>query len=129
MALSQENQELLARVRLEVEDAIGCPSGWVLDRIKEELVGAIMKSAFNSTLADSVAQKIADAFSQTLVLAITQEFRRVAADEIAQGMRHLANEVAALRKAIQRDLDEDDWWKQETDDTDDEDDGERPSAA
>ena len=111
MALSQENQELLARVRLEVENAIGCPSGWVLDRIKEELVGAIMKSAFNSTLADSVAQKTADAFSQTLVLAITQEFRRVAADEVAQGMRCLANEVAALRRAIQRDLDEDDWWK------------------
>lgn len=128
MALSQENQELLARVRLEVENAIGCPSGWVLDRIKEELVGAIMKSAFNSTLADSVAQKTADAFSQTLVLAITQEFRRVAADEVAQGMRCLANEVAALRRAIQRDLDEDDWWKRGSTDTDEQDGEHAPPA-
>lgn len=129
MALSQDSQELLARIRAEVENAIYCPTGWALDRVKDDLVGAIHKSVFNSTLADSLAERIAASFSQTLVLAITREFRRVAADEVAQGMRQLAIEVAALRKTIQRDFDEDDWWKRETDDTDNQDNGERPSAA
>lgn len=126
MAFSHESQELLARIRMEVENAIGCPSGWVLDRIKDEIVDAILKSAFNQTFAETVGKKIAEAFSQRLVLAVAQEFHRIAADEVAQGMQRLAYEVAALRRAIRRDLDEDDWWKRGPTDTDEQDGGQTP---
>jgi len=104
-------QELLARIRQEVENAICSPPSWALDRVKEELVGALIKSVFNQRLAEAVAKVIAEAFSQTIVLSVAQEFRRIAADEVAQGMRCLSHEVAQLRAAIRRDLDEDDWWK------------------
>jgi hypothetical protein len=126
MALSHESQEFLARIRTEVENAIGCPSGWVLDRIKEVIVGAILKSAFNQAFAETVGKMIAEAFSERLVLAVAQEFHRIAADEVAQGMQRLAYEVAALRRAVRRDLDEDDWWKQGPTDADEQDGGQTP---
>lgn len=126
MALSHESQELLARIRTEVENAIGCPSSWVLARIKDELVDAILKSAFNETFAKTVAKAIAEAFSQRLMLAVAREFHRVAAEEVAQGTQRLAYEVAALRKAIRRDLDEDEWWKRGPTDPDEPDGGQTP---
>jgi hypothetical protein len=112
MAYSQEVQDMLNRIRREVESAVYTPPAWALDRVKDDLVGAILKSAFNRTLAETIGKMIADAFSQTIVLSVAQEFHRIAADEVAQGTRHLAYEMEALRRAIRRDQDQDDWWKQ-----------------
>ena len=128
MALSREMQELLARVRQEVENAICSPPSWALDRVKEELVGAMMKSVFNQKLAESVAKAIAKEFSQAVVLSVTQEFHRIAADEVAHGMRGLACEMAQIRAIIRQNIDSEDWWKQGPDDTDEQDGQKDPPA-
>jgi hypothetical protein len=128
MALSKDAQDLLSHIRREVEAAVYSPPAWALDRVKEELVRALMKSFFNQTLAEKVAKSIADAFREAILLSVAQEFHRIAAQEVAHGMEGLSFEMAQIRAAFRRNLDEDDWWRHGPADTQEQDGQQDPPA-
>ena len=128
MALSKDAQDLLSHIRREVEAAVYSPPAWALDRVIEVLVKAMIKSLFNKTLADSVAKSIADAFREAILLAVAREFHRIAAHEVAHGMEGLSFEMAQIRAAFQRSIDEDDWWRHGPADTQEQDGQQDPPA-
>jgi hypothetical protein len=110
MSLSPEMRELLARIRQEMENATWPPS-LLLDRAKNELVETLANAVFHQKLTESVAKAIAYHFSHAVILALTQDFRRIVADEIGLAVRGLRSEMAQIRAWIQRDIDGEDWWK------------------
>lgn len=106
MATSSEHQPLLDLIGREVEQAVYHPPYWVLDGIKHEL---------SQSVAAAVAEVFAESLKKAIVKAASQSVAQAVRDGVVRGLLPLAEEVASLREALERQQDEDDWWKHGSD--------------
>jgi len=102
MPVSHEMQELLDRVKQEVEQAVYYPSHWAAEHVKREIV-------------DAVGKAIEDKFDELVESAVRKASSRAFQHEVVrmvnQGMEPIRKEFARFRQAFERDQDDADWWK------------------
>jgi hypothetical protein len=111
MPAHHELQEILDRVKQEVEQAVYYPSQWAAEHVKREIVDAVGKD---------IEDKFDELVERSVRKASTQAFEREVVRMIDRGMQPIREEFARFRRAFEHDQDEADWWKRGWDEDADE---------
>ena len=108
-------QPWLDQVKRELENVVFSPPEWVVDRLTHKLAGAIVK-AIPKGFAESIHEVIENSVEKSLSDAVSKSVT----EGVAKAIQPLVAEVALLREALQKNLD-DDWWKRDRDNEPDDD--------
>ena len=117
--LNPEMQTLLDHVKRELENVVFSPPEWVADRLTHKLAGAIVKA-----IPKDFAESIHEVIEKSVEKSLTDVVSKGVTEGITKAIQPLVAEIALLREALQKNLD-DDWWKgdQENEPDDDPEDG------
>ena len=105
-----EMRTWLDQVKRELENVVFSPPEWVVDRLTHKLAGAIVK-AIPKGFAESIHEVIENSVEKSLSDAVSKSVT----EGVAKAIQPLVAEVALLREALQKNLDDDDWWKGDRD--------------
>jgi hypothetical protein len=108
-------QPWLDHMKRELENAIFSPPDWIVDRLRNSLAEAIAKE---------IPRRFADSIHEVIEKAVEKSLSDVVLRSVEQGVEKaiqpLVEELALLRHALQKNLD-DDWWKGDPDNEQDDD--------
>ena len=105
-----EMRTLLDQVKRELENVVFSPPDWVVNRLRNSLAEAIAKAipeCFAGSIHEVIEKSVEKSLSDVVVLS--------AAEGVAKAIQPLVGEIALLREALQKNLDDDDWWKGDQD--------------
>jgi hypothetical protein len=98
-------QPWLDQVKREIENTVFSPPDWIVDRLRNSLAEAIGKAipkCFVESMHQIIEQSVEKSLSDVVSRNIEQGFEKA--------IRPLVKELALLRQALEKNLD-DDWWK------------------
>jgi hypothetical protein len=107
--LNPEMQTLLDHVKRELENVVFSPPEWVADRLTHKLAGAIVKA-----IPKGFAESIHEVIEKSVEKSLTDVVSKGVTEGITKAIQPLVAEIALLREALQKNLD-DDWWKGDQD--------------